>query len=244
VYESTRVSLVSSIGNFFASSGVGLGFRAIYLKRRHGLQYQDYITTLYGNYLLIFIVNALVGVVSLYFAPHHNGTQFLGAFLFFGGLTVVSLLFCFVRIPAPPAQRAGQLGKVQRLLHMMTDGWQGIARNINLVSSLTGLIVLQLAITVFLTWLETSALGLHLPLYSLLLLSVLSALSVFVSITPANIGVKEIVYILTSSVIGLSTSQIVSIAIIDRGVLFITLGALWLAVGKSRLTAEELSNAG
>jgi len=239
-YESIRVSLISSLGNFFASSGAGLGFRAVYLKKRHGLGYQQYITTLYGNYLLTFIINAIAGLVSLLLAPQKGGTVYWLAIAFFAVLACSSAVLCFVPIRA--THRKGILGKVANVLHQMTSGWKVLARDYRLLAGLTGLVVLQLAITMLILRAEVAALGMSVGISGLLFLSVLGALSVFISVTPANIGVKEGVYLLTASIVGLTTVQVLSIALIDRGVLFITLGLLWLVVGKSR-TEGKGSNA-
>jgi uncharacterized membrane protein YbhN (UPF0104 family) len=81
-WESVRVALISSLGNFFAASGAGLGFRAVYLKRKHNLAYSDYLSTLYGNYLLLFMICGLAGLVSLATVKHQAGLQFGGVLLF------------------------------------------------------------------------------------------------------------------------------------------------------------------
>ena len=236
MYESTRVSLISSLGNFFASSGAGLGFRAIYLKKRHGLAYGDYITTLYGNYLLIFIVNAVAGLTSLALAPQRSGVIYWLAVAAFCSLLTIATMFCFVAIKDSKKQSIA--GKIQRSLHMMTSGWRTVAQNKKLLFSLGGLIAGQLVLTMAILYFEVVALGITVSISGLLFLSVLGALSVFINVTPANLGIKEGVYILSASIVGLTTNQILSVAIIDRGVLFITLGLLWLIIGINR-TGQE-----
>lgn len=241
VYESVRVSLISSLGNFFASSGAGLGFRAVYLKKQHGMGYQQYMTTLYGNYLLIFIVNAVAGLASLLLAPQKGGVTYWLACSFFTCLATVSAALCFIPIRAKG--RGGLPGKALKALHTMTNGWKVITKDLRLLAGLTGLVLLQLVITMGILHFEVTALGLSVGLAGLVLLSVLSALSVFINITPANLGVKEGVYVLTASIVALTTSQILSIALIDRGVLFITLGLLWVVIGKNRNQAEREASA-
>src|SRR3972149_3081522 len=66
IAEAFYVSVISSIGNFFAPAGTGFGIRAVYLKKKHGLPYSEFISTLSGSYILVFLVSSFVGLVSLY----------------------------------------------------------------------------------------------------------------------------------------------------------------------------------
>lgn len=238
-YESTRVSLISSLGNFFAAAGAGLGFRAVYLKKRHGLSYQQYLTTLYGNYLLIFIINASAGLISLLLTRQKGGTAYAVALLFFAGLLLAATALCFVPIGA--RKSSGLVGKILGNLQKMTTGWKVVAKDRKLLLGLSGLVAAQLLLTVGIIYFEMVALDLTATFAGLLLLSVWGALSVFINVTPANLGVKEGVYVLIASIVGLSTAQILSIALIDRGVLFVTLGLLWLLVARNRDSQEKLS---
>jgi uncharacterized protein (TIRG00374 family) len=243
VRESARVSLISSLGNFFASSGAGLGFRAIYLKKKHNLSYGDYMTTLYGNYLLIFIINAVFGLISLSLVSNQTGLQFMGAAVFFTSLFIVSMTLCFVRLPESFASRIRitLVSKILKYIKNMTTGWNRIVRDKRLLLHLSGLISIQLGLTFVIGWLEFSSLNIEIGFPELLLFSVLGSLSIFVSLTPANLGVKEGIYLLTASVIGITTPQIVSIALIDRGILFGTLFLLWLVLGRGQKLKTELN---
>lgn len=228
VYESIRVSLLGSLGNFFASSGAGAGVRALYLKKNHNLAYKDYLSTLYGNYLLIFIVNAVAGLLSLLLTGDKGGVLYWLAAVFFCTLLAASSVLCFVplKLKAGP----GLIGRLCKVLNSMTQGWQVVARNRSVLKGLVALSVGQLAITIGIIYLQVLALGLSVSFAGLIFLAVLAALSVFISITPANIGIKEAVYLLSASIVGLSSGDILSIAIVDRGVLFATLGLLWICM--------------
>lgn len=243
VRESVRVSLISSLGNFFASSGAGLGFRAVYLKKKHGLSYSDYMTTMYGNYLLFFIINAILGLLSLVLISNKEGLQYKAAFLFFSGLLVVSLILCFVHIPKLFAGnfKNKYVSSILGFIKNMTSGWSRIVRNRRLLMHLSNLVAIQLGLTVLIGWLEIASLNIRIGFPELLLFSVLGSMSIFISLTPGNLGVKEGIYILTASVIGLTTPQIVSIALIDRGILFGTLFILWLAFRRGEKLKSELN---
>jgi uncharacterized membrane protein YbhN (UPF0104 family) len=235
--ESTYVALISTVGNFFAPAGSGFGFRAIYLKKRHGLSYSDYMTTLYGNYIIVFLVNAFFGLLSLYLLRAKHNDAFFVLVMVFGGMFAASLLLSLVRIPSRVLEydlKNAYLNKLTKILLQMLEGWNGIVANRKLMAKLTSLIVINFAMAMFVAKTEIVALHLTISFSALMLFSVLGSLSLFVSITPANLGVKEAIYIFSAHVIGFSTSQILSIALIDRGVLFITLVVLWLYSSKTK----------
>lgn len=86
VVESAYVSLISSVGNFFATAGAGAGIRAVYLKKRHGLPYSDYMALLYGNYLLVFLVSAFFGLLSLYLLRDQQSGPYMVLLIVFAGI--------------------------------------------------------------------------------------------------------------------------------------------------------------
>jgi len=234
VQEATRVSLLSSIGNFFASSGAGLGFRAVYLKKKHNLRYQDYMATVYGNYLLIFICNSVIALLGLLFVKRKDGPVYLTLALLFLSLLVVSIALCFVKVPAAKKKPKQLIHRVFYVLHEMTTGWNRIVRNSRLLMHLCLVIIIQIMLSFCVAWLELRALSIRIGWAEIMLLSILGSMSIFVSITPANIGVKELIFIFTATTIGLTTPDILSVSIIDRGVLFSTLVILWIFFGRNK----------
>jgi uncharacterized membrane protein YbhN (UPF0104 family) len=100
---------------------------------------------------------------------------------------------------------------------------------------LIGLTFGGLALNTAMTWTIIHSLHLRIAFAPLLLFSVLGTLSIFINITPANLGVKEVIYLFSSSILGLSTTQILSIALIDRGVLFLVLAVFWIMFGRKGL---------
>ncbi len=237
--ESTYVALISSVGNFFAPAGAGFAFRAAYLKKKHNFQYSDYIATLYGNYIIVFLVNSLFALLALYLLRSKSSSVFVTLVLVFGGIFCVSLLLSLVRIPSKLLERDMRnkyVGKFAKILLQMLEGWNGIVANRKLMAKLTLLIAFNFVLSLLVAKLEVVALHLTISFPALLLFTVLGSLSLFVSVTPANLGVKEAIYLFSSSVIGFSAPQILSIALVDRGVLFIVLVALWAVTSRMKLS--------
>ena len=240
--ESFYVSLISSVGNFFAPAGAGLGFRAVYLKKQHDLSYGKYVSILSGNYILVFLVNSLVALLALYMLRGHDSARYATLVIIFGTIFVVSLLMTFIKTPHIKGERfkSHKLKSVISSFSTVMQGWNHIISHKKLLGQLIVLTFVGLLINIVNNYLIIHTLKLHITLAPLLLLSVLGSLSLFINITPANLGVKEAIYLFSSSVIGFSTPQILSIALVDRVVLFSVLFCLWLYFSKYKHAGSQI----
>lgn len=240
--ESFYVSLISSVGNFFAPVGAGFGFRAVYLKRKFGLPYSDYISTLSGNYILVFLVDSFFGLVSLYLLRSHSGHKEYGVLVaVFLVIFLVSLVMSIFKIRIGSADRFKNrhLRRLFTILYQVLQGWNHITSHKKLMVRLVFLTFSGLSLTAVMTWLIIHSLHLTVAFAPLVLFSVLSSLSLFINLTPANLGVKEAIYLFSSTVLGFSVPQILSIALIDRGVLFLVLLLAWATSSRMRRTAAS-----
>lgn len=230
--EAFYVSVISSIGNFFAPAGTGFGIRAVYLKKKHGLAYSEFISTLSGNYVLVFMVSSFVGLTSLLALSQHFGAQWLVLFIVFLGMFIGSILISLFRfqLHEPKASKNKQINFFIRNVYRVINGWSKIVSNKKLMIKLLTLTCVNLTLTIFIYWAIIQSIGLGIKFPALLLLSVLGSLSIFINITPANLGIKEAVYIFAASVLGLSIGEMVLIALVDRGIQFTVLFLLWLFV--------------
>lgn len=240
--ESVRVSLISSAGNFFAPAGSGLGFRAIYLKKRHGLLYSDYLSTLYCNYVMVFFVNSVLGLISLLGLMEHSSISLLVLAIFFLVLIIASLGAFFIRIRTSDwgsAHRIEWIRKLLGILERISKGWSLILADKKVALGLFSIVLFNAGLMITGAYFIMSALGLVLLPSSLLLFSTLWSLSIFINITPGNLGVKEAVYITFSAIIGLTATQMLSVALVDRAVMFVVLFLLWLIYGKNLYLSSD-----
>jgi len=235
--ESVKMSLVSSAGNFFAPAGSGLGLRAIYLKKSYGLSYSDYVSIVLCNYILVLFVNSILGLISLFMLDSfaRPGSVILG--IFFVVLIVASIGTLFIRFKKVDVSTTSHgikwIKVVFSVFVKISSGWTIIIKNKKVALRLFVVVVVNTCLITLGTYFIMSSLGIILSLAGVLLFSVLGALSLFINITPGNLGIKEAVFIAFSSIIGLTTPQILSAALIDRAVTFIVLLLLWIAYGKS-----------
>jgi uncharacterized protein (TIRG00374 family) len=239
--ESLYVSVLSSIGNFFAPAGGGLGFRAVYLKKKHQLSYTDYLSTLSGNYVIVFFCISLIGLIALAATGSFSSGQALVIAGFLVAIFLGSILATILRPIKPDFIEKIKPSIVQsfvRQINRVANGWDIIKKDRALLFKLLLVTLGNFVITVSITKLIAISLSIQVGFWGLILMSVVGSLSFIVNITPANLGVKEALYVFSATTIGLSTPEVLSIALIDRGVLFFVMVIMWAVT--SRLRKNEL----
>jgi uncharacterized protein (TIRG00374 family) len=231
--ESFFVSLISSAGNFFAPGGTGIGIRGVYLKKKHGLKYSDFLTTVAGNYVIVFFVVSVTGLTSLLMLGWRNDESYLILIMIFGALLVLDLALMsskfskgVKRVFLSMSDRVP--GK--SILIRIFDGWDLIVSNSKVLTQLIILAAVgygvSLATGLSIVW----ALQIDISFAGLMLLVALSSISIFINITPGNIGIKEAVLVYSAQLIGISTAEVLAFSIIDRSVLFLVLFFGWIVL--------------
>jgi uncharacterized protein (TIRG00374 family) len=242
--EAFYVSLISSVGNFFAPVGAGFGFRAVYLKKKHNFAYSDFLSTLYGNYLIIFLINSILGLVCLFLLKDKVGGNYYILTIVFAAIFVISLMLTIFKIPKKLIsyfESKKRLAKLFKVIVAMSKGWNSIVSNKKLMLKLIGIALFNFLLSIIIAKLIITSLGMSVGIIALVFFSVLGSLSLFINITPANLGVKELIYIFSLSVVGFSIDQVLMIALVDRGILFFIMLISWLVMGRLKnLTSYKL----
>lgn len=240
--ESTYVSVVSSIGNFFAPAGGGLGFRAVYLKTKHNLSYANYLSTLSGNYVIVFLCTSFFGLISLFALSGFGNARFTPILLVFLVIFVGSIITMLL----PPISEK-QLGRIKQtkikrfvsLLNQVANGWDVIKKDNKLITKLVLVTIASFAATCLITKLIAVSLGIDISFSGVVLMSSLGALSFIINVTPANFGVKESIYAFSATIIGITGPQALSIALVDRGVLFFIMVIMWALTSRLKSIRGE-----
>jgi hypothetical protein len=232
--ESVKVSLISALGNFFAPAGSGLGFRAIYLKKQHKLAYSDYISVVFCNYVLVFLLNSLLALGALYTLRQYSSSSYKLLVFIFAMLLLLSVSAFFIHTENKylKIKKQSKFNKVRLTLERIANGWKLMLSHKRTMIKLITLILINTILVMISSYLLVVSVGAEISLAATLLLGAMGSLSIFVNITPGNLGVKEAIIVVFSTVIGLSASQVLSMAIIDRAIMFLVLIVLWLINGR------------
>lgn len=229
--EAIYIAILSAIGNFFGPLLGGATIRAVYLKKVHKLSYSFFTSTLAGYYVILFAANSILALISLLFLRE---TRYRNGLMLFFGLWLLAMLgMMFISLP-----RRERLAKLESrrlpkfiitVLYDIEEGWRRITTRKLLLAKLSTLSVSGFAITFITTLIEFHAIHAHISPAGLGLYTAISSTAILISLTPGSIGIRESLLLITSSVMGVSNSQILQVAVIDRGVTFLLLGLLYLA---------------
>jgi uncharacterized membrane protein YbhN (UPF0104 family) len=224
--------IFSTIGNYFTPFRGGLGFRAVYLKKKFDFPYSRFLSTLSGNYIIVLFVHSLVALMSLIWIHAAKGLYSLSLYIFLSVLFAFCLFLNLVRVKTTRLEIHSEFKLFNNLLaglKQAVDGWNEILSRRSLVLKLF-LIIFIGFVSVFLkSFIEFRYIASQTSVPSLLLYSALTNLSMFISITPAAIGIRESIFLLFQNLMNLSTADILNIAVIDRGVMFLTLLLVYLS---------------
>jgi uncharacterized membrane protein YbhN (UPF0104 family) len=237
VGEGVYVGILSAVGNFFGPLLGGAGIRAVYLQRVHNLPFTKFTSTLMVYYVILFTINfalALTGLLTLDLVR----TPFLLVALFGGGLL---LLFAsvFVRLPRRMREddplRSKLVARIARYLVDIEDGWRRLLAMPLLLVRLVGLAALSFAAQFLIAFVAFESIGAHVSWAALVVYVAIVAISLLVAVTPGAIGVREAMLLIVSGTLGVTDSEIIQVAVIDRGVNFALLLVLFLLTRSGRL---------
>lgn len=235
--EGFMIAVLTAIGNFFGPLLGGMGVRAIYLKKYHKLPFSKFTATLIGYYIMMFTLNALMAFVALLLLPKTPQTNTL--LLIFGGWAALFVGLAFMRLPSKQkTERLRQnklLAVVFKVLYDIEDGWKVLKRNRILMLQMGGLAIVNLIALYFVSWVEFWALGIATNVAALALYTALVQVSLLLSITPGAVGLREALLLIVATTLGLSASQIVQVAVLDRAVYFVMLAVLAVVTRHSKL---------
>lgn len=232
IKESFYLSTLSRIGNYLLPMRAGAIFRATYLKKKYNFDYSKFLSTLYGYYIILFLLYSFVAIITLLLKSLLNDETFFILIIFFSGLFLAMLFLMFVRVPFNKIVKndKGLVAKIVGFLDRFINSWDVIVKNKELLLQLIFITSQYILLNTIIIYVEFLSLGITINFLNLMLYSCLSGVSLLVSITPGSLGIREAVFLISSQGIGLEEEQILQLAVIDRGVLFILLTILMIVI--------------
>lgn len=231
--ETNLLSLLSSLGNFFGPILGGASIRAIYLKKKHNFLYSNFISTLYGYFAISFLSNTFIGLLLLIIYIGNNPEDknavtilLVLAVIFLGSLL---LIVTPTNYTSRFLKRQSFLpARLVKILNNFTAGWDKVRKD----RKLLGKLVLLNFVTFFIAVVEAYILYrlfVHeFTLSSVFLYTLIGSLTVLINFTPGAVGIKEAVYLFSTSVIAISPEQVLQMAAVDRSATFMLLGSMFI----------------
>ncbi|MCB0162646.1 MAG: flippase-like domain-containing protein [Anaerolineae bacterium] len=236
VTEWFGLAVVTAMGNYITPFSGGMVIRATYLKRKHAFPYTQFLILLTSNYLVAFWVIGVVGLVTLmgfipptpYFWPI--------AFLFVGVIAGVSLLVVMPTVHLPTDHR------LSRIINNALEGWRVVKSDKNLLVRLVIYTLINILLNGVSFWLAYQALDFSVTFAAALLISLMAVFSIFLNVTPGNLGIQEAVVGLSSSLLGMGVGEGLVVALIVRATTLIPifiLGPIFSYILTHRLMSPQ-----
>ncbi len=230
--ETFYISVFSSLANFFLPMRGGAVLRSLYLKRNFGLSHSYFLSTLYGFYVIMFLVNGVVGLLAMLLIGVMYNQISIPLFLFFLILTLAMLLFILLKIQLRDREISKNtlINKGYQIVRNIFEGWKLVNSNINLLRALILITVSIFLVSTLIYYVEFRSLGIQVDIIKIILYSCLSGVSLLISLTPGSLGIREGLFAITSKTLGIGSDQIMQLALLDRGLTLTTLILLFLAL--------------
>ncbi len=230
--EAYYLSTISRIGNYLLPMRAGAIFRATYLKNKYQFEYSKFLSTLYAYYILLFLLNSFLALSVLLFKYLSISIFYPAISLFFLLLFFTTLFVILFRKTIPTREGKGlkYINKGIGIFNKFLTSWDMIVKRKKLFFSLLLLTMGNILINGVIFYVEFLSLKININILDIVLYTCLSGVSLLVSITPGSLGLREAIFLFTSESIGLSQDQIMQLAFLDRGVLFLLLLILLIVI--------------
>lgn len=211
------LTCIYSLTNYITPVKAGIIPQALYLKKNRDFRYTQFATYLASFAIFILAINSFLGILFLAYYYIVKGRFFFVLFMLFFLTFVTSLIVIYL---FPHLERITIRVK-----------WQWFNRIISGLTALKGKRILLLRLfaaqmaDIFFSSLRLffayRALGLNIDVLGVFIIGLFVSSSAIVSITPANLGIRELSIVFSSALIGRGAASGLMVSLIDRG-----LGAL------------------
>jgi len=211
IIESISLSVTNTFGNLVTPFRGGLVSNAIYLKNKYKFNFSNYVAMMSATYVVVFWVASFAGLISCVFIGIVYGLFSWPIFFVFSMGTIMLGMVMFFS-PKVNDTTIPILNKVSFVINK----WNSISKNRKLIGEIILLNLLNTMLMVGTSYFEFQAIGLSVSIEKLIFLSVFSIYSLFLSITPANLGVKEAFAVYSGLAVGIMASNVIMVSLVDR----------------------------
>lgn len=229
-WENLFLVIAMTLGNYLPMR-TGSLLRMQYLKKIHGFQYIQFGGILAMRILILIVSTGIFGCIGM-IGLRLSGFPF-NVYLLCVFISMVIISFGAFLIPFPKTEKSGNI-----LLTLWSDlllTFETIQSRPLLLFQVFGLVLLQFIVNAFRLSVAFDAVHVELSPWILLILSPMTTLIVFLSLTPGSLGLKEWAIGFISIASGVDFSAGIFAGTLDRAILmactfilgFISLAFVW-----------------
>jgi uncharacterized protein (TIRG00374 family) len=251
LFEATYTTTLATLANSVLPFQSGSGVRAVHLKQRYGLAYSDFVVTLYGNAIIVILVNGLTALAFLVLPFIDWGPLVAFLFVVLLGFTVMAISLISPRLRldelvlAILARLPGRLAKrVIAQIEAVVRSWKLVTADRVLLSRMILVVVMNLLARLALFWFLFEAIGIHVRFPAAIILTALTNLTLFVALTPGAFGIREAILAVYAGSLGITQTDALSVSLAERAVTFVALITMTALFWLTRTLASGLRRFG
>jgi len=205
----------SFIGNLIAPMRAGTVANAYYLKKMRNVDYTTFGIINIALYVIVFGINSIIGAAILYFYFGLQNSEFVAIFSVF-----IALFFACTIFFTLPWQWSSTL-KLPNLLRSALSGVSKLKQSHVLLIGYTLPTLLNLFLMSLLSYFLLKSLGIDSTYPQMIFVTIFSSLSLFISITPGNLGIREAFAALSAQLAGIDPHQMIAASILERAIMLV-----------------------
>jgi len=194
----------------------GTVLKAIYLKKKHNLNYTKFISLTTGAYLIGSFLASLSAIFFILINFLFYGIFYGKLFLISLSLSIVTLIFISIVKFFEISHILRNFPKIQKLIQNVEKGLSLFKGNNNLLAKIVVFKFLFIFIMGLKLYCAFIAIGIETNLLTILIIQSLAVFSMFISLTPGNLGIREGIIGLLSAILDIPLKKALFGAFIDR----------------------------
>ena len=206
------LTCVAAMANYVLPAKAGLATQALYLKRTYSFKFTNFISSMAGFYAVTFLVNSLSGIFMSGYIFCKGQAAGFEIFIFFCLTAMVTAALLSLVYFCPKFSVKFKI--IQNFLDGLCNFHNKHKLAFFLVLSQVG-VILAVGLRLLVAF---KVIGIEIDLISCMIIALITSFSIFISITPGNLGIKEFFITFSSNILGISPDQALMVAMIDRAV--------------------------
>jgi uncharacterized protein (TIRG00374 family) len=245
--ESFRLTIAASFINFFTPIIGGVGVRAVYLKRQHNLGYAAFAGITYANYLIIFLISflcGLLGILSISGSLNSGVGEVVALFFIAGILTSTVFLLAghrFIKYIRGRDNSNKIITKIIEKLILFDESWTVIRKSRSTILRMFLWSTATMLSVILLYWSAMAGLGIKSSVSVATSFAALAVVGLLLNITPGSIGIREAMYAGIYSITGIAAQQVVAFSLVDRATQIVILVVGWSLFSGRMITRRRLT---
>jgi hypothetical protein len=222
------LSICNSMFNYYLPARGGIVVRAYYLKNKYKFSYSFYTSLLTGSYIITLFLSAITGLLLTLLFKFIHGVLYEKLLAIFVMLISLILIITALLILSLKIGRNFDNEKLNNLTSNIRKGLYFFRDNKKLIVIFSALYLISIFILGARLFICFSAIDIKVLFLQTFIISSLTAFSMVLSLTPANLGIKEGVITLSAYLFGIYANEAMLVALIDRAVAVILIFSLGL----------------